>query len=565
MPRTSHVTLLTAIMLATGFATGNAADQPVPGTKLAVQQSSTGKLSFSSKAALVAPTPGGPDDPRTGGATFRIYNPDSGESATFDLPASNWVLKGGSSVYYKFTNPASPAGPSQVKISLLRGGRQLSVKAKATGITLNEPTQGRLGVVFTSGSVRYCALFAPPFVKRDQVGKFQAKKAPVPIACPPDGSTTTTSTIATTSTTNEETTTTTTTEPEPSTTTTSTLPPPSCPPPASPLGSITFTVGNPTSSCGGRRITPGPADPTTGEVLDINGTNLRDLGLGCLYLGGGANGALPPAAIPGGSKSVLAVSGASGLSLTLAASPGSGPADCTLGSGPLRHCVNGNPGTDTMGLCTTDDDCGGQINACLLDANCYFGPPLGVPTTPTALSTCVVNAIKTDSCGSADLLTMNSSLSVVLSTRLYLTSDGVSPCPTCNGTTCQGGANAGNACTGMGTSNECPPLDAQYIGELSVSLAPLTTGTTTVTAPDGLFCPGQTHPGAFGRFETRTITQTGAPLGGLPLSATLAGVFCVPVSGSGLVDPILDVPGPGSVSVQGGIQICLPSLGFLCL
>ena len=382
-------------------------------------------------------------------------------------------------------------------------------------------------------------------MKRDQAGKFQAKRAPAPAACPPDGSTTTTSIFLTTTT--EESTSTsltsTTTEPEPSTTTTSTtMPAGGCPPTASPLGSITFTVGNPTADCGGRRITPGPLAPVTGEIDDGNAVKLRDLGLGCLYLGGGQNGGLPPAAIPGGSKSVLDVSGASGLALTLVASAGTGPADCTLGSGPLRHCANGNPGTDTMGACASDADCGGQAGACLLDANCYFGPPLPVATTPTALSTCVVNAIATDSCGSADLVTMNSSLSVVLSTRLYLTGDGTSPCPTCSGGTCSGGANAGDSCTGTGTTNACPPFDTQFIGELSVSLAPLSSGSTTVNAADGLFCAGQQNPGAFGRFETRSIKQTGAPLGGLPLSATLAGVFCVPQSGSALIDGILEYP-----------------------
>src|SRR6185295_7033712 len=324
-------------------------------------QSSTGRLSFSSRAAILAPTPGDGDDPRTVGATFRIFNPDSGESATFDLPAFGWTLKGGS--IYRFTNPSAPAPPSQVKISMIRQGRSLSVKAKATGITLNEQTQGRIGIVFTSGSIRYCALFAPPFVKRDRAGSFKAAKAPAPAACPPGGSTTSTIGSSTSSTS-----TSTTTPTIPTTTTTMPTPPVGCPPTATPLGSISFTVGNPTTDCGGRRVTPGPAAPVTGELDDGNAVKLRDLGLGCLYLGGGQNGGLPPAAIPGGSKSVLDVSGASGLALTLVASAGTGPADCTLGSGPLRHCVNGNGGTDTMGACASDADCGSQPGACLLDA-----------------------------------------------------------------------------------------------------------------------------------------------------------------------------------------------------
>jgi len=50
-----------------------------------------------------------------------------------------------------------------------------------------------------------------------------------------------------------------------------------------------------------------------------------------------------------------------------------------------------------------------------------------------------------------------------------------------------------------------------------VNLSPLTTGTTTLTDPAGLFCPDQANPGAFGRFSARTITETGVPLGASPV------------------------------------------------
>jgi hypothetical protein len=305
---------------------------------------------------------------------------------------------------------------------------------------------------------------------------------------------------------------------------------------------------------------PDPIAPFSGEIDDAMDVKRRDLGVGCLYLGGGNNAGLPPASIPAGGTSVLSISGASGLSLTLAASAGTGSADCTLGAGPGSHCANA---PTPLPACTADADCGGQVGSCLLDANCFFGPPLPVPSTTAAVSTCVMNVIQTDACGSADLATMGSSLSVNLSTRLYLTGDPVSPCPLCSGT-CSAGARMGDPCTGSGPSNDCPPLGAQYIGNLAVALSPLSTGTTTATSPDGLFCPGQVGAGAFGFPPARKILQMGVPLSGvpplIPFTATLAGIFCVPASGAGLVDGVLDVPGPAAVSVTGTIDICFPPL-----
>jgi hypothetical protein len=562
------MTVVTITMVGVSPRAGWGTDQPVPGSKLSLKQTTTASASFTGKTpALIAPTPGGSDDPRMTGATVRIYNPQSGESATFQLPAPNWTANA-SGTTFKFVNPVAPAPPSEVRVASIRTGRAIKVRAKASGITLDETSQGSIGIVLTSGTTRYCALFGG-IIRRDEPGRFQARNAPAPLACPSEATTTTTTATSTTETTESSTTV--------STSTSTTVP--SCPPPAVPLGSIAFTIDPGSSDCGGRRITPGPTAPFSGEIDDGMGVKLRDLGVGCLYIGGGTNGALPPAAIPPGGTAVLNISGASGLSLTLASSDGTGPdpaANCTRGAGPGKHCVNA---AVPLPACTSDADCGGgQAGSCLLDANCFFGPPLAVPvpTTP-AVSTCVVNVIQTDACGSADLLTMGSSLSVALSTRLYLTGDPDSPCPECvtpsppdtclpgeGPTCCSAGARAGESCTDSGPSNQCPPLGAQYVGNLPVTLSPLTTGTTTVTEPSGFFCPGQIGEGAFGRSQTRTIRETGTPLSGvpplIPFTATLAGVFCTPSSGSGLVDGILDLPGPAAVSVTGTADICFPPL-----
>jgi hypothetical protein len=53
-------------------------------------------------------------------------------------------------------------------------------------------------------------------------------------------------------------------------------------------------------------------------------------------------------------------------------------------------------------------------------------------------------------------------------------------------------------------------------------------------------------------------------LGGPTLfSTSLAGNFCVPATGTPLIDNSVDLPGPGSVSVTGVVSVCL--LGLLCL
>src|SRR5262249_25627632 len=152
------------------------------------------------------------------------------------------------------------------------------------------------------------------------------------------------------------------------------------------------------------------------------------------------------------------------------------------------------------GSCTTDNDCGAIIGGCMLDANCYFGPPTPVPSG--AASTCILNGVATDACGAADLENNSSSLSVGLSSRAYLTSNNDSPCPQCLNNQCVGGARDGFGCTpgspDTNTSVDCPPSLNSFIGSLPVTLAPLTTGATSLGVPQGFLCLGQTFKGAFG-------------------------------------------------------------------
>ena len=541
-------------LLVVGTSAG-AADQLVPGSRLGLKVDAAHareKLSFQSKGVFTIPTPGSPDDPSQTGATLTLTNPNTNESFTFDLPSTHWTASG-SGTSYRYRDSV-PVETGAVRIALV-AGRKLKVTGRKVGITLDEPSQGAIGVVLTTGSFRYCALFDDGSVYIDQPGRFSARRALPAAACP--GQTTTTSTVTTTSAGATSTTTTVTTLPI--TTTTVTIPLP-------PLGQVVLTINPGTTSCGGGQLSPPAVAPFSGEVDSILG-KIADLGLGCLYVGGPNATALPPVSLADGSTSVLDVTGISGLSLTLSGSDGSGPADCTRGAGPARHCINGNTGTDGMGACGSDADCGAQADSCALDANCFFGPPIpqGNAANP-ATSTCIVNAIAEDVTGTADLLSGGSTANAALQARIYLTGNGTSPCPRCVAGVCTAGPRQGLGCSGgvgtKGTSLECPPDPLQFIGTLPPTLA-LSTGTSTLANASGMFCPGQSGGGAFGRFNVRSIHETGSPLLGSlgsPFSVTLAGVFCVPASGSDLVNALADLPGPAALSVPGTISVDVAGL-----
>src|SRR5439155_1533469 len=186
-----------------------AVEQLLPGRMLTMRAAASGSqrtLFVGRSSAIVAPTPGGPDDPTVVGATLAL-RAASGESAAFDLPASSWSVNAAGTAY-KFRNPSAPAGPSTVRMALVKDHATLRVAARATGITLDEPSQGSIAVIFTSGTLRYCTSFGGTVV-RDQPGSFIARNAPPPASCR-STTTTTASTVPTTTTSTTTTTTTTT-------------------------------------------------------------------------------------------------------------------------------------------------------------------------------------------------------------------------------------------------------------------------------------------------------------------------------------------------------------------
>ncbi|HYC53853.1 MAG TPA: hypothetical protein VEL28_02830, partial [Candidatus Binatia bacterium] len=204
----------------------SAEDVSSPGRKLSMKStdSSQALALTASDAAVPAPARGGDEDPTLTGASLTVRNPQTGESSTFILPAALWSASStGDS--YKFKNPQAPAGASPVRAARIKAG-SLKVKARSTGITLDEASQGSVALSLASGTLRVCVRFGGD-VTRDEPGRFSARNAPAPQSCDDGPATTsTTTTLATTTTTSQDPTTTlpTTTTTVPVTTTTLPLP-----------------------------------------------------------------------------------------------------------------------------------------------------------------------------------------------------------------------------------------------------------------------------------------------------------------------------------------------------
>jgi ABC-2 type transport system ATP-binding protein len=163
-----------AVLAATGPAT--AADQLVAGRKLAVTDGARPSLAWTSKSTGIVPPPAnGTDAPTLGGATLLVTNPETGELATVDLPAGGWSARAGG---FRFRGTAGAA----VKSAALVPG-SLTVTTRTAVVSLNEASQGALGLVLATGGTRHCAHFGGTVV-RDAPGRFAGKNAPAPGACP---------------------------------------------------------------------------------------------------------------------------------------------------------------------------------------------------------------------------------------------------------------------------------------------------------------------------------------------------------------------------------------------
>src|SRR5438552_9788969 len=266
-----------------------------------------------------------------------------------------------------------------------------------------------------------------------------------------------------------------------------------------PLASTTTTTSaSTTTTMGGvccginptrLNFTTGIGSGNCGTLKTGTGSLLENLQCGGLYTGGGSSGVPLPFKVPD-----------MGSSLTAVACVGSGP------SLTLSQLTSTQTGSKRN--CTA--------------TGCLFGPPLPIPNTATTpISLCVINTVAQNAIGTANCSTGASSLSLPLSSELFLTgdlfatADGIQSCPVCNQTctggsnaagpcnsnadcpsggtcggpvVCHGGLNNGMACTpadspvdsSFPTTHDCPPSTGLSIGSLPIAFA-LSTGTVTKT------------------------------------------------------------------------------------
>jgi hypothetical protein len=166
--------LVLVLLLGLLGVSAEAAVQMLPGKRLVARPQ---RFVFVTTTAVTAPTRGGPDDPTVAGAVLQVINPTTQEYANFPLPAGSWTANGAGTTY-RYRDRVGA-----VSSVVLRAGRRLRVKARSAGITLNETSQGSLGLNLVSGGQQYCALFGGSIL-RDEPGRFIARGAPAPATCP---------------------------------------------------------------------------------------------------------------------------------------------------------------------------------------------------------------------------------------------------------------------------------------------------------------------------------------------------------------------------------------------
>jgi hypothetical protein len=351
--------------------------------------------------------------------------------------------------------------------------------------------------------------------------------SPLPSNCNPGAPTTTsTSSPAPTSSSSTSPTPSTTSSSSPTPTTSSTSSPATTSSTSSSTSTATTSSTTSTTSGGGPTkfdFTATAGSGTCGNTFrDMGGvTPLKNLLCANLSLGGGLS-QVPDNTTPSGSTNRFSLSCA-------------GPS-CTVG--PV------SPATAAY-------DCSAT--------GCLFGTPL--PISNAGLSVCVTNTFSAPASGTLDTGSGDVTLDFELNSATVLTGNPTQPCPicavsvggaACSGSlaspctgVCDGSPNQGAACTtknpnGLtsacpapaaitgasrcyrGTNNNgtcstgtnCPGgTCALFIGNIAVSLNPLTTGTSTLASAAGTFCPGQgaAQQGAFKDDICRTGPNSGKP------------------------------------------------------
>src|SRR5262245_14514111 len=162
----------------------DAVDRPISAAKLLLAlKGNKAKLVFTSKdAEFLFPAIGSFDDPISGspgGAYVHLFSPAEGEAVLYapNSPGKpGWKQKDGTRDVQKFVNPDAPDAFSAVRSLVFREGRDITLRARATGLPLALP-QGGAGIRIETGFSRNCALFSAATIRTDVAGKFEAKDA----------------------------------------------------------------------------------------------------------------------------------------------------------------------------------------------------------------------------------------------------------------------------------------------------------------------------------------------------------------------------------------------------
>jgi hypothetical protein len=153
------------------------------------------KVVFVSRDPIVVPAaPGSAGDPTLNGGSLEVHNTaGSGESMTLALPAGNWRTRSGLYLYKEIVfNP--PAQNYKIKVVVRNGQLRGLVKDEVGSVfsyTLDEPSQGSVGVRVATGADRHCLDFGGIVVADESLdlgggvyrGRFAAKTAPAPANC----------------------------------------------------------------------------------------------------------------------------------------------------------------------------------------------------------------------------------------------------------------------------------------------------------------------------------------------------------------------------------------------
>ena len=129
-------------------------------------------------------------DPTTAGASLTLTNPVTAETTQLSLPASGWRAIEQTSAYrWKYVYVDHGSGPCR-RVTLAAGMFKASCTGAGIGFTLDEPAQQVLAAVLAVGTAgpRFCVEFGGVVISDRSTasgsGRFAAKSAPRPAACP---------------------------------------------------------------------------------------------------------------------------------------------------------------------------------------------------------------------------------------------------------------------------------------------------------------------------------------------------------------------------------------------